>query len=296
MTDTTGSLQITSVAGLLGSLELERVDDGRFRAHPVPMNMHHVFGGQVLGQGLVAAARTVEGPKTANSLHAYFLRAGDPDLPIEYAVGTVRDGRRMSTRSVSALQAGREIATVICSFADTEGTITHAAPRPEVAAPEDTPTLADNAEAWGGLHEVWSGFQAVEVRMAPSAQAPEGGGLPAAPDLIWMRVREALPDDDLLHRALLAYLSDITLLAAALVAHGVPIGMERRGSRLWDGVSLDHALWFHRPARTDSWTLFVQESPVAHGGRALSRASIYSHDGEFVASSAQEGLITDLRA
>jgi acyl-CoA thioesterase II len=289
-----GPLQVTSVARLLGSLELEQVDEGRFRAHPVAMNLTHVFGGQVLAQSLVAAGRTTAPGKTANSLHAYFLRAGDPGLPIEYAVDRVRDGRRMSTRAVSALQSGRELATVLCSFADTSGSVTHAMPPPSTDPAESAPTLADNAEAWGGLHEVWSGFQAVEVRLNPSGPGSATDGAPV-PDLIWMRVREELPDDDLLHRALLAYVSDITLLAAALVPHGVPIGMERRGSRVWEGLSLDHALWFHRPVRMDDWSLFVQVSPVAFGGRALSRAAVYSGGGTLVASTAQEGLITDLR-
>jgi acyl-CoA thioesterase-2 len=284
---------VTSAVGLLESLQLEQIDDRRFRVNPVAMNLSHVFGGQVLAQALVAAGRTTSPSRSANSLHGYFLRAGDPMLPIEYAVGIVRDGRRMATRSVSAIQEGREIATMLCSFAATEGSVTHAVPPPRTGPPESAPTLAENAAAWGGLHEVWSGFEAVELRMAPSGRgAVDEVG---ATDLIWMRVRGELPDDDLLHRALLAYVSDITLLAAALVPHGIPIGMERHGNQQWDGVSLDHALWFHQPVRMDGWTLFVQESPVADGGRALSRASIYSEAGAFLASSAQEGLITHLR-
>ncbi|SDJ41239.1 acyl-CoA thioesterase-2 [Frankineae bacterium MT45] len=299
--------QITSVGNLIEALRLTPVGAGRFRAGHVPMNLTHLFGGQVLAQALVAAARTVSPEKSAHSLHAYFLRAGDTRLPIEYVVETVRDGRRLSCRSVTAIQDGRPIATVITSFAATSGDIDHQPSPPERPEPYAVPTLADAAQSWGGLGPLWGGFEAIELRVEPRRGQRDADGRAWASqssDLIWQRV--ALPLDDqlthgtdvegspVLQQALLVYMSDIMLLAAALVPHGVPIGQEEGAGSNWSGVSLDHAIWFHQPVRSDEWLLFVQHSPFAGAGRSLSTAEIFDRSGNLVASVAQEGLILTL--
>ena len=287
----------TSAAELLQSLVLTPHADDHFVARSVSTNPSHLFGGQVLAQSLMAAAQTVADAKTAHSMHAYFLRAGDPSTPIDYVVHRVRDGRRLSCRSVSARQDGREIATALCSFGATTGSVSHSTTIPNDSPPETVPTLTENARAWGGLGQAWRGFEALEIRLSPRPTVSSDGLVPTddAGDDIWMRMTAPLPDDQLLHQSLLAYSSDITLLAAGLVPHGIPIGMDRAASMRWEGVSLDHAIWFHRPVRVDDWFLFAQESPIASQGRALSRAQVFSADGELVASAAQEGLLTDLR-
>lgn len=264
----------------------------------IAMALPRVFGGQVLAQGLVAAAQTVDDGKTAHSLHAYFLRAGDPDEPIEYRVDRVRDGRQLSCRAVSALQHGRAIATILCSFAATSDGVTHQRRVPSTASAAALPTLIEATAQWGGLSPEWSGFNALEIRVQPRHVDPtsevEDPG--AVFDHIWQRVPYRLPDDAVLHQAMLVYASDICQLAAALVPHGVPIGIEKVGDHRWDGVSVDHVVWFHRPCRADEWLLFEQCAPSAGAGRALTRSDVFTADGVLVASIAQEGLIWNAAA
>jgi acyl-CoA thioesterase-2 len=296
----------TSVADLLRAFELDELGPDHFRADCVAMNLPHLFGGQVLAQSLIAAARSVPAGKSAHSLHAYFLRAGDPREPIEFVVDQVRDGRRLSCRSVSARQRGKPIASVMTSFAAALGSdaadssapkasgVRHQIPAPAAPGPYDVPSLHEAAEAWGGLGPGWRGFEAIELRLDPRLVTPNGQ--PRAEDsaeFIWQRSAETLPDDPLLHQAVLVYMSDIMLLAAALVPHGVAIGQENLGSRPWDGVSLDHAIWFHQPVLADQWLLFSQRSNVAGSGRAHNSAEIFSEHGQLIASTAQEGLLFD---
>ena len=281
---------------VLAMLDLTAIGDDRWSGPTVVMGMPRVFGGQVLAQALVAAGQTVPSPKTAHSLHAYFLRAGDPEQPIEYQVERVRDGRRLSCRSVSASQHGRPIATMMCSFADTTGGVSHQLPPPDAPDAGTVPTLSESAEAWGGLGPAWGGFEALEIRVAPTTVDPPVDRRIITPeqstDLIWQRVPFALPAQELLHQAYLVYASDVMVLAAALVPHGVPIGCELAAGRLlWDGLSIDHAVWFHAPVRADDWMLFQQRSSVAGAGRAMTSAEVYSPDGTLVATVAQEGLI-----
>jgi acyl-CoA thioesterase-2 len=264
--------------------------DDAFLGRRAALGLPRIFGGQVLAQGLVAAARTVTKP--AHSLHAYFLRAGDPEQPVEYRVGRLRDGRRLASRSVSAEQGGTVIATMIASFADTTGTVAHQRRPPTAVPPTDLPTLEEATRAWGGLSPSWTGFDLVEIRVDPR-QATVHDDLPQWTDQVWQRIREPLPADPELHRAMLAYTSDIVQLAAALVPQGVALGREEVDGRLWDGVSLDHAMWFHRPVRADEWLLFEQCSPVAASGRAFTRTEVFTAAGELVASIVQEGLVFD---
>ena len=286
---------------VLAMLELTPIGSDAFVGARVAMGLPRVFGGQVLAQALVAAGRTVP-EKTAHSLHAYFLRAGDPGEPIRYDVQRVRDGRRLSCRTVTAHQHGRSIATVTMSFAATSGGVAHQIPAPASIPAPQVPTLAESASAWGGLGPAWGGFDALEIRVDPRRVGVDSAGRTpttmepgASTDQLWQRVPFRLPAEPLLHQAFLVYASDVTILAAALVPHGVPVGCEEVGGRLlWDGVSVDHAIWFHGPVRADEWMLFDQLSPVAADGRAFTRAEVFTADGRMMASVAQEGLILGL--
>ncbi len=285
---------------VLGMLVLEPSGADSFIGARVTMGLPRVFGGQVLAQALVAAGHTVA-DKTAHSLHAYFLRAGDPGEPIGYDVQRVRDGRRLSCRTVTAHQHGKAIATVTMSFAATAGGVTHQIPAPPSIPALEVPTLEDSAASWGGLGPAWGGFDALEIRIDPLRidPVPSRPTMTLAPgtstDQVWQRVPFPLPEDPLLHQAFLVYASDVTILAAALVPHGVPVGCEGSGGRLlWDGVSVDHAIWFHGSVRADEWMLFEQLSPAAADGRAFTRAEVFTAGGTMVASVAQEGLILGL--
>ena len=277
----------TSVGDVLEALELRPAGGGErgdaFAADSIRMGLPRIFGGQLLAQSLVAAGRTVAPGAAAHSLHLYFLRPGDPLRPVELQVDRVRDGRRHAVRSVRAVQDGRVLTTMTASFApDAPAGVAapeHQEQAPVARDPEQLPTLAEYTAAWGGLSDLWGGLEAVEVRVDP-----ENTGL------VWLRLNDAAPDGVLLHQALLAYLSDVTTMAAAMVPHGVPLGIEQVDGRTWDGVSLDHAIWFQRPARADDWLLFVQHSPSTCGGRGLARADVYRADGVLAASLAQEGL------
>jgi acyl-CoA thioesterase-2 len=266
-------------AAVLAALDPVPVGPDRFAAPSLTMGLPRVFGGQVLGQSLVAAARTVPSESTAHSMHAYFLRAGDPHEPIEFAVERVRDGRRLQVRTVQALQNGRALTTATISFAGTlPPGVDHQRAVPPTRSPELLPTLQEHAEVFGGLSPSWTGLAAVDCRQADDL-------------LFWQRVLGPVPPDPVLHQALLVFLSDVTTLAVALVPHGVPMGVEEWDGRLWDGVSLDHVIWFHRPVRADEWLLFSHASPSGGHGRALVTGDVFTGDGRLVASIAQEGLL-----
>jgi acyl-CoA thioesterase-2 len=288
------------VAELVESLDIDRVAPDRYRGDCPEVDWPHLFGGHVLAQGLIAAGRTVDAgnsAKSAHSLHAYFLRAGDPLRPVDYIVDRLRDGRRLSARTVSAQQDGKPIAMIMTSFADTSGSIEHQLPPPNCPGPDELPTFSEAAQAWGGLGPSWSGFEAIDVKVRPHHVDRSAGGRAVAgdsADLIWHRVADGVPEDRLLHTALLVYMSDLMLMAATLVPHGVPLGQEDLGDRLWGGLSLDHTIWFHRPVVADDWLLFAQSSPFAANGRSLSEARVFDQSGQLVASTGQEGLIFDL--
>jgi acyl-CoA thioesterase-2 len=278
-----------AVAQLIALLDLEKLEENLFRGTSPQSTWQRVFGGQVIGQALVAACRTVEG-RQPHSLHAYFLRPGDPAVPIIYEVERLRDGTSFATRRVKAIQHGEAIFTLSASFQIPEPGLSHAIPMPLTPLPEDLPSEDDIRRAM--LAEMPEAVQRYFKRERPIELRPVQyerwlSREPQAPVFqVWIRTTGPLPDDPALHQCALAYASDMTLLDSTLIAHGRSV---------FDpdiqGASLDHAVWFHQPFRADDWLLYSQESPVSGGARGFARGSIFSADGRLVASVAQEGLI-----
>ncbi|GHF96347.1 acyl-CoA thioesterase [Streptomyces zaomyceticus] len=275
---------------LLDLLDLERIEQDIFRGESRSALVPRVFGGQVAAQALVAAGRTVPADRLAHSLHAYFLRAGDPGAPIVYTVDRIRDGRSFTTRRVVAVQHGQPIFHLSASFQAYEEGLDHQADMPAAPDPESLPTPAEMLprhlprEVADRLIEARA---AVDLRYA---EVPPWGsvGEPREPrSQVWFRTNGKLADDPLLHVVLATYVSDMTLLDSVLLAHG------RGGWAVGDvvGASLDHAMWFHRPFRADEWLLYDQESPTASGGRGLGQARIYTQDGRLAISVIQEGVV-----
>ncbi|MHC2021088.1 acyl-CoA thioesterase II [Methylobacterium sp. CM6247] len=279
-----------SVDELLACLDLEPLADDLFRGQSIQTGWFRVFGGQVLGQALVAASRTVEASRPAHSLHAYFILGGDPAAPIDYAVERIRDGRSFATRRVVAHQHGRAIFTLSASFHIEEDGAFHQAVMPDVPAPEallDAPALA--AAAGPAIPATMRAYlgRATPIELRPVEVDRYLSRDPREPRFhVWMRARERLPDEPALHRAVLAYASDLMLLDATLIPHGKTVFDASIQS-----ASLDHALWFHRSFRADEWLLYVHDSPSASGARGFARGSLFTRRGELVASVAQEGLI-----
>jgi acyl-CoA thioesterase II len=281
------------LAGLLAVLDLEARgldEQGQdvFVGQSQPQPWGRVFGGQVLGQTLVAAGRTVEPERHVHSMHAYFLRPGDSASPIRFAVERLRDGRSFTARRVHALQHGKPILSMIASFQDDDPGLDHQDAMPQgVPDPEDLPTAAellrhiDHPAA-----QYWARNRPIDLRHAQSPVYLQAGLERAARQSVWMRAHGKLPDDELLHRAVLGYASDYTLLESVLRHHG--IAWATPGLKV---ASLDHAMWWHRPARADEWLLYVQASPSASGSRGLGIGRIFSRDGVLVASVAQEGML-----
>ena len=260
-----------SLEALLKLLDLEPLEVDLFRGASPETNLQRVFGGQVAGQALVAAGRTVEADRRVHSLHAYFLRPGDPTRPIIYEVDRSRDGRSFTTRRVVALQHGRQIFTMSASFQAPEDGIEHQLPMPSSTDPESLPVIeGPEARAWSSI----------DLRFVPHTDDSPLG------QQVWLRAAEALPDDPLTHVCVLAYASDLTLLSSTIRPHDIS-----RWDRNLKMASLDHAMWFHRPFRADSWLLYDQLSPAATGGRGLASGRIFSADGALVASVVQEGLV-----
>ncbi|WMX46908.1 acyl-CoA thioesterase [Streptomyces roseicoloratus] len=280
---------------LLDLLDLERIEQDIFRGESRPSIVPRVFGGQVAAQALVAAGRTVPDDRPAHSLHAYFLRAGDPGAPIVYNVDRIRDGRSFTTRRVVAVQHGQPIFHLSASFQAYEDGLDHQDAMPAAPDPESLETPAEMLprhlprEVADRLIEARA---AVDLRYA---ETPPWGtvGQPREPrSQVWFRTNGKLADDPLLHVVLATYVSDMTLLDSILLAHG------RGGWAVGDvvGASLDHAMWFHRPFRADEWLLYDQESPTASGGRGLGQARIYTQDGRLAISVIQEGVVRVPRA
>ncbi|MGP3536516.1 acyl-CoA thioesterase [Microbacterium sp. RD1] len=281
---------IDPVQALLGVLSLRdagaRTSEDIFTGISHPMPTRRVYGGQVLAQSLVAASRTLPPERRVHSMHGYFLRAGDVASPITFAVDRIHDGRSFSTRRTQAFQEGLPIFSMIASFQDDDGGLDHAEPMPDVPAPEDIPDLEMGAAAQHPMTQRLFADRPVDLRHIPSPlyERVEGESVPR--QAVWMRARSAMPDDLLLHRAALAYLSDLTIQESILRAHGV--AWSHPGLKV---ASLDHAMWWHRDARVDEWLLYVQESPSARGGRGLATGRIYSRDGVLAASVAQEIMV-----
>jgi acyl-CoA thioesterase II len=274
---------------LLELLDLEQIEQNIFRGVSPDERVQRVFGGQVAGQALVAAGRTVPDDRPVHSLHAYFIRPGDPAVPLIYTVDRVRDGRSFTTRRVSAIQHGETIFTLSASFHHPEPGPMHADPMPDAPPPEAIERTPDRlAMFFGGDVPPEAGDYPIELRsVGPlSVEAERDPSLRTTRNMVWLRVTGDLPDDPLLHVCLMTYASDMTLLDPVLLAHGLS-WMDGRTK----GASLDHAMWFHRPFRADQWLLYAQESPVAYGARGLGRGEVFTQDGDLVVSVVQEGLI-----
>ena len=273
------------LAALLQLLELERLEVNIFRGASRDIGSPQVYGGQVLGQALKAAYATVEPDRVAHSLHAYFLRRGDFNAPIVYFVDRARDGHSFTSRRVTAIQHGEQIFNLSASFQRPEPGLEHQSTAPQVPQPEALPDVEMHAELLARLPEKQRQFH-LRGRPFDSRPATPALSVPATTQCLWVRAVDRLPDDDALHRCLLAYASDFYLLPTATVAHA----LENPG-RQFLLASIDHAMWFHRPVRVDEWLLCVTESPVATGARGFTRGSVYDRAGRLVASLAQEGLM-----
>jgi acyl-CoA thioesterase II len=276
-------------------LNLEQIELDIFRGRsPEGERRQRVFGGQVAGQALVAAGRTVPQDRPVHSMHAYFIRPGDPAVPLVYLVERVRDGRSFTTRRVSAVQHGKTIFTLSASFPLPEPAyFEHFTAMPSVARPEEVePTAVRLGRVLGPPAEDYARQSPIEIRHVGPLPAEVPPGLSAANDnnLVWLKADGELPADPLLHVCLMTYASDLTLLDTVLLTHGAS----------WTdgaiaGASLDHAMWFHRPFRADRWLLYAQDSPSATGARGLARGEVYTEDGTLVVSVVQEGLLRPRR-
>jgi acyl-CoA thioesterase-2 len=279
----------SAVQELLTLLDLEQLEVNLFRGRSPAVTWQRVFGGQVIGQALVAACRTVEG-RPPHSLHAYFLLPGDPKVPIIYEVDRLRDGKSFSTRRVIAIQHGHPIFSMAASFHVNEEGFEHQAKMPDVPKPDDLPTEANIKQSV--MHMMPDPVRRYFERDRPIELRPVeferylGKKFEDARFNVWIRTTGRLPDDPAIHRCVLAYASDMTLLDSALVPHGRTVFEKEIMA-----ASLDHALWMHRPFRADEWLLYAQDSPNMGGGRGFSRGLIFTSDGKLVASVAQEGLV-----
>ena len=275
---------------VLDLLDLEQIEVDIFRGRsPEGERRQRVFGGQVAGQALVAAGRTVPEDRPVHSLHAYFIRPGDPTTPLIYLVERVRDGRSFTTRRVTTIQHGKTIFTLSASFHRDEPGVEHADPMPDVPPPEAiTPTAERMERLFGPSVREWYGGNPIDIRhIGPlSFEAERDPSLRTTRNMVWLRADGELPDDPLLHVCLMTYASDMTLLDSVLLAHGLSWADGRTS-----GASLDHAMWFHGPFRADRWLLYAQDSPVARGSRGLARGEVYTSGGDLVVSVVQEGLI-----
>ena len=273
---------------LLELLDLEQIEVNIFRGRSPDERRQRVFGGQVAGQALVTAGRTVPTDRPVHSLHAYFIRPGDPAVPLVYTVERVRDGRSFTTRRVSAIQHGKTIFTLSASFHHPEPGPEHADPMPDVPPPEMVERTSDRLARLLGEVPAAMAQSPIDLRsVGPlSVEAERDPTLWTTRNFVWLRVDGELPDDPLLHVCLMTYASDMTLLDSVLLGHGLS-WMDGRTS----GASLDHAMWFHRPFRADRWLLYAQDSPVAQGARGLAHGEVFTAEGELVVSVMQEGLI-----
>ncbi len=274
---------------LIALLRMEPIEENLFRAQNGPGS--HVFGGQVLGQAIVAATRTVE-DRPIHSIHAYFLRRGDHARPILFDVDRIRDGRSFTTRRVVGIQHGRAIFNMSASFQIEEEGLSHQTEMPDVPPPDGLESDADYYERLAKTQPFLKRF-AFRFAMIDSRQI-EGyymwprEGHPKLPPYkhTWVKIKGKLPDDREIHAALLAYLSDMDFMSVSMQPHGPELT-----HFTVQGASLDHAMWFHRPFRVDDWLLFAKESPSAAGSRGFVRGAFYNRDGELVASVAQECLV-----
>ncbi len=273
---------------LVAVLDLEAVEVDIFRGRSPDVKQQRVFGGQVAGQALVAAARTVDQRLNVHSLHVYFLRPGDPAVPIVYTVDRIRDGRSFVTRRVVAIQHGRPIFNLAASFHKTEPGLDHQLPMlaDDLPPPESLPDFKTHwAPHRDRLGDWYERPRPIDTRHVDWGPADRVRPLPLF-QRVWLRADGLLPDDPLVHTCVLTYASDMTLVDTTLLPHG-----GEYDDRQIMMASLDHAMWFHRPFRADRWLLYAQDTPSASGARGLARGLIYTEAGELVVSVVQEGLI-----
>jgi acyl-CoA thioesterase-2 len=280
------------LAGLLATLDLTdtgaRTSEDIFTGPSQYMPGGRIYGGQVLAQSLVAAIRTVSDDRFVHSMHGYFLRPGDVELPITFSVDRIHDGRSFSTRRTQAYQNGVPILSMIASFQDVDDGVEHFSPPPaDVPDPETLPSTADLlAGIDHPVAQFWATQRAFDIRHIDKPLYLSADGDRVAESAVWMKAVGTLPDDPNLHRAAIAYASDHTILEPVLRGHG--IAWVTPGLKV---ASLDHAMWWHRDGRADEWLLYIQESPNAIGGRGLSFGRVYDRAGNLLASIAQEGMI-----
>ncbi|MEO9137508.1 MAG: acyl-CoA thioesterase II [Jatrophihabitans sp.] len=275
-----------AVDGLVALLDLERIEQDIFRGVSPKERSQRVFGGQVAGQALIAAGRTVDAERMVHSMHSYFIRPGDPSIPIVYEVDRVRDGRSFTTRRVIAVQNGNAIFSLSASFQLVQDGISHQAQLPDVPAPDSLPTLPELIEGNPQMIEFYRRrSRPIDMRYVDDPpwrrRGPREG-----PGYVWMRADGNLPDDPLLHLCVLTFASDMTLLDSVLARHGLANSLNRVSM-----ASLDHAMWFERPFRADEWLLYSMLSPSASGGRGLASGRFFTQDGRQVCSVVQEGMV-----
>ena len=278
------------IAGLLSILDLEQIEHNLYRGTSPQVGWQRVFGGLVISQALVAATRTVEPSRHVHSLHGYFLRPGDPSVPIVYKVDPIRDGRSFTTRRVVGVQHGEAIFSLSCSYQHDEEGWTHQARMPDVPRPEHLSNDAELKQRFMDLmpktvRDYWERERPIELR--PVDLTRYVSRMPQEPrQFVWIKAAGPLPEDRSIHEAVLAYASDMTLLDTTLVAMGKSVF-----DHDVQAASLDHALWFHQLFKADDWLLYAQESPFTGGARGFARGQIWSQDGRLIASVAQEGLV-----
>ena len=280
-----------ALSKLINLLDLEQLENNLFRGQSENIGGPRVFGGQVLGQALTAAARTVDKKRTAHSLHAYFLRPGDMEFPIIYDVDTIRDGGSFTTRRVVAIQKGEPIFNTSISFHKKESGPTHQIDMPDIPSPEECKSeiqirkqIAERVPE--KMRDFFLRERPIEIRSMPGEDMFQEAKKKPPYKYMWMKAVDRLPDDISLHQAILAYASDMGLLSTSLNPHRLSFA-----SGNFQSASLDHAMWFHRPFRADEWMLYSTDSPSASNARGFNRGSVYTREGVLVASAVQEGLM-----
>ena len=274
---------------LVEALALERIEVNLFRGVAPPGQGPRIFGGHVIAQALLAAYKTVEG-RVCHSLHCYFIRPGDPVVPILYEVDRARDGRTFTTRRVTAIQHGEQIFNLAASLQVPEDGLEHQDSMPDVARPDALPDERDVRRAW--IDKLPAKMREMALRPRPIEMRPVDADDYMNPKTgeafqnIWMRATAPLGDDVVMNQAVIAYASDMSFLSTSMRPHGM--GWQTPGLQT---ASLDHAIWFHRPSRFNDWHLYAQRSPSASGARGFNLGEIYNLDGRLVASTAQEGLM-----
>jgi acyl-CoA thioesterase-2 len=277
------------VDALVGLLDLRRLADDRFQGDSPPVGPQRIFGGQVAAQALVAAGRTVDPSRRVHSLHGYFVRGGDPSVPIEYGVENIRDGRSFSVRRCVAYQHDKAIFTMSSSFQRLESGLEHQTQAPpDIPGPDEVPTMLERLAPYPERQLAWTNTpRPMDVRYVTEPGWLRAGEREANNNQrAWIRIDGKLPDDPLLHACALTFASDMTLLDSILSVHGEVWG---RGGMV--GASLDHALWLHRTFRADEWFLYDCWSPSASGARGLATGHMFTEDGRHIATAVQEGLL-----